>query len=198
MTALVLASASSSRARLLQHAGVPFEVHPARVDEDSVKESMLADGAQGRAIADALAELKACQVSNARPDALVLGADQVLVCDGELFSKAETIDDAAAQLRSLRGKPHLLLTAAVLAKDGTAIWRHVDISTLWMREFSDAFLEAYLAAEGDGLLGSVGCYRLEATGVQLFERIEGDYFSILGLPLVPLLAALRQHGVVAR
>lgn len=198
MTALVLASASSSRTRLLQHAGVPFEVHPAHVDEDSVKESMLAEGAQGRAIADALAELKARRVSNARPDALILGADQVLICDGELFSKAETMDAAAAQLRRLRGKPHLLVTAAVLAKDGSAIWRHVDISTLWMRDFSDAFLETYLAAEGDDLLGSVGCYRLEATGVQLFERIEGDYFSVLGLPLVPLLAALRQHDVVAR
>jgi len=198
MTALVLASASTSRARLLRHAGVPFEVHPAHVDEDSVKESMLADGAQGRAIADALAELKARRVSNVRPDALVLGADQVLICDGELFSKAETIEDAAAQLRSLRGKPHLLVTAAALAKDGAAIWRHADISTLWMRDFSDAFLETYLAAESDDLLGSVGCYRLEATGVQLFERIEGDYFSILGLPLVPLLAALQQHGVVAR
>jgi len=198
MTALVLASASSSRAKLLRQAGVPFEVHPAHVDEDSIKESMLADGAQGRAIAEALAELKALRVSSTRPDVLVLGADQVLVCDGELFSKAETMEDAVAQLRSLRGKPHLLVTAAVLAKDGAAIWRHVDISTLWMREFSDAFLGAYLAAEGDGLLGSVGCYRLETTGAQLFERIEGDYFSILGLPLVPLLTALRQQGVVAR
>lgn len=198
MTALVLASASSSRAKLLEHAGVSFEIHPAHVDEDSVKESMLADGADGRAIADALAELKALRISNTLPDALVLGADQVLVCDGELFSKAETEEAAAAQLRRLRGKPHLLITAAVLAKDGAAIWRHVDISTLWMREFSDAFLDTYLAAEGDGLLGSVGCYRLETAGAQLFERIEGDYFSILGLPLVPLLAALRQHGAVAR
>ena len=198
MTTLVLASASNSRANLLQRAGVPFEVRPAHVDEDSVKETMLAEGAQGRAIADSLAELKALQVSKARPDALVLGADQVLVCDGELFSKAGTMEDATAQLRNLRGKPHLLVTAAVLAKDGAAIWRHVDISTLWMREFSDTFLEVYLAIEGDDLLGSVGCYRLEATGVQLFERIEGDYFSILGLPLVPLLAELRQHGVVAR
>jgi septum formation protein len=198
MTTLVLASASNSRAKLLRQAGVPFEVHPGNVDEDSVKESMLADGAQGRAIADALAELKAHQVSTTRPDALVLGADQVLVCDGDLFRKAETMEDAAAQLRGLRGKPHLLVTAAVLAKNGAAVWRHVDISTLWMREFSDAFLEAYLATEGDGLLGSVGCYRLEAAGAQLFERIDGDYFSILGLPLVPLLEALRQHGVAVQ
>ncbi len=198
MTALVLASASSSRARLLQHAGVPFEVHPAHVDEDGVKESMLAEGADGRAIADALAELKARRVSNTQPGALVLGADQVLVCDGALFNKAETMEAAAAQLRRLRGKPHQLVTAAVLAKDGAPIWRHVDIATLWMRDFSDTVLESYLTAEGDDLLGSVGCYRLEAVGVQLFERIEGDYFSILGLPLVPLLTALRQHGVVAR
>jgi septum formation protein len=198
MSTLVLASASSSRARLLRHAGVPFEVHPAHVDEDSVKESMLADGADGRAIADALAELKARRVSNAQPSSLILGADQILVCDGELFSKAETMEAAAAQLRRLRGKSHQLVTAAVLAKEGAAVWRHADISTLWMRDFSDTFIETYLASEGDDLLGSVGCYRLEATGVLLFERIEGDYFSILGLPLVPLLAALRQHGVVAR
>jgi septum formation protein len=108
------------------------------------------------------------------------------------------MEAAADQLRRLRGKPHQLVTAAVLAKDGGAIWRHVDISTLWMRDFRDGFLESYLQAEGSALLGSVGCYRLEATGVQLFERIEGDYFSILGLPLVPLLVALRQHGVIAQ
>lgn len=198
MTSLVLASASSSRARLLQEARVPFEVHPALVDEEAIKESMLADGADGRAIADALAELKAIRIAVSHPGTLVLGADQVLVCDGRLFSKAETMDAAAEQLRRLRGRPHQLVTAAVLAKDGAAIWRHVDVSTLWMRDFGDAFLGSYLAAEGDGVLGSVGCYRLEAMGAQLFERIEGDYFSILGLPLVPLLTALRQHGVVAQ
>jgi septum formation protein len=161
-----------------------------------VRESMLGDGAEARAVADALAELKALRVSSSDPDALVLGADQVLVCEGMVFSKAETMDTAREQLQRLRGRRHQLVTAAVLAKGAAPIWRHVDISTLWMRDVSDGFLESYLGTEGDALLGSVGCYRLEAMGSQLFERIEGDYFSILGLPLVPLLAALRQQGVV--
>jgi septum formation protein len=196
MTALVLASASSTRAALLGHSGVPFEMRPAHVDEDTIREAMLADGAGGPAIADALAELKALRGSVSYHDALVLGADQVLVCERALFSKAGTVAAAREQLQRLRGRPHQLITAAVLAKGGAPIWRHVDISTLWMRDFSDGFLESYLDVEGDALLGSVGCYRLEAMGAQLFERIEGDYFSILGLPLVPLLAALRQHNVV--
>jgi septum formation protein len=196
MTVLVLASASGTRAGLLRHCGVPFEVRPAHVDEDMVRESMLGDGAEARAVADALAELKALRVSSSDPDALVLGADQVLVCEGMVFSKAETMDTAREQLQRLRGRRHQLVTAAVLAKGAAPIWRHVDISTLWMRDVSDGFLESYLGTEGDALLGSVGCYRLEAMGSQLFERIEGDYFSILGLPLVPLLAALRQQGVV--
>jgi septum formation protein len=196
MTALVLASASSTRAELLRQCGVPFEVRAALVDEDMVREAMLEDGAEARAIADALAELKARRVSAAHPDVLVLGADQVLVCEGALFVKVETMDSAREQLRRLRGRRHQLVTAAVLAKGAAPVWRHVDISTLWMRDFSEGFLESYLDSEGDALLGSVGCYRLEAMGAQLFERIEGDYFSILGLPLVPLLAALRQHGVV--
>jgi septum formation protein len=154
--------------------------------------------ADGRAVADALAELKALQVSASHPGSLVLGADQILMCEGQLFSKSESVEAAAGQLRRLRGRPHQLVTAAVLARDRAVIWRHVDISTLWVREFSDAFLRAYLAAEGNAVLGSVGCYRLETMGVQLFERVEGDYFSILGLPLVPLLVALRQHGVIAQ
>jgi septum formation protein len=158
---------------------------------------MLSEHADGRAIAGALAELKARRVSASDGEGLVLGADQVLVCEDTLFSKPETHAAARSQLQRLRGRPHQLLTAAVLARAGTPLWRHVDVSTLWMRSFSDAFLEAYLAQEGDAVLGSVGCYRLEGMGVQLFERIDGDYFSILGLPLVPLLAALRQHGVMA-
>jgi septum formation protein len=195
MTALILASGSSTRAQLLRQCGVPFRVRQPLVDEEMVRQSI--QGAEGRDVADALAELKAVRVSGSLPDALVLGADQVLVCDGSLFTKAATIDAARAQLLRLRGRRHQLVTAAVLARDAAPIWRYVDTSTLWMREFSDRFLESYLEAEGDGLLGSVGCYRLEGIGAQLFERIEGDYFSILGLPLVPLLAALRQHSVVA-
>jgi nucleoside triphosphate pyrophosphatase len=194
VTALVLASASASRARLLEAACVPFEIHPASVDEDRVKVSM--QGAGGHAVADTLAELKAMQVSKARPGALVLGSDQVLVAGGGLMSKAGTRAAAAEQLRALRGGMHRLVTAAVLARDGAVVWRHVEEARLWMRRFSDAFLERYLAGESDAALGSVGCYRLEGPGAQLFERVEGDYFSILGLPLIPVLAALREQGAL--
>jgi septum formation protein len=188
VTRLVLASASKSRARLLENAGVPFTVRPANVDEDAVK----ASGLDGRAVAERLAELKATAVA----DELVLGADQVLVCDGGLMSKAATLDEAAEQLRMLRNRRHVLVSAVVLASGGAPVWRHVEESALWMRDFSDAFLDSYLAAEGPDILGGVGCYRYEGAGAQLFARVEGDYFSILGLPLVPLLAALREHGVI--
>ena len=196
MTALVLASASAIRAELLRGAGVPFSVHPAKIDEDAVKNGMR--GAGGRAIAGQLAERKSLAVSTQHPHDLVLGADQVLEMDGELFSKAVTIGDAAAQLRRLRGRRHQLIGALVLAKGGTPVWRHVEASTLWVRDFSDAFLDAYLESEGEAVLGSVGCYRFEARGAQLFDRVEGDYFSILGLSLLPLLAALRDQGVMPR
>lgn len=198
MSELILASASASRARLLKDAGLRFDTSPARVDEDSLKASLLAEGADGRMIADALAELKAIRISASHPGRLVLGADQVLMSRGGLVSKARDIAAAARQLRQLRGERHELLTAAVLAKDGAPIWRHVEKSVMWMRDFSDAFLDAYLAAEGEEILGSVGCYRLEGLGAQLFERIEGDYFSILGLPLMALLAALRDQGAIER
>ncbi len=192
MTRLVLASASASRARMLEAAGVAFEIQPANVDEDAVK----AATHDGAAVAAVLAERKALHVSTGRPEALVLGSDQVLVARGGLMSKAGTREAAAAQLRALRGDVHSLVTAAVLAKAGKVVWRHAEEARLWVRAFSDEFLERYLAGESDAVLGSVGCYRLEGPGVQLFERIEGDYFSILGLPLVPVLAALREQGVV--
>lgn len=194
---LILASASDVRARVLRNVGVAFDIRPAHVDEDAVKDSLLAGGAPLRNVADALAELKAARISIAAPDALVLGADQVLAFEGELVSKCESLDEARNLLHRLRGKTHELISALVLAKGGSAIWRHVETARLTMRDFSDDFLNDYLAAEGEGLLKGVGCYRLEGRGPQLFERIEGDYFTILGLPLVPLLAALRQHGMVA-
>jgi septum formation protein len=194
VTCLVLASASTSRARVLSEAGVAFAVQPARIDEDAVK----ASGADGRAVATQLAGLKALAVSASRPGDLVLGADQVLVCAGSVLSKAGTGAEAAAQLRFLRGKPHILISALVLAQGGAVVWRHCDEARLRMRDFSDAFLDSYLEAEGEAVLGSVGCYRLEGPGAQLFESIEGDYFSILGLPLLPLLAALREQGVIPR
>lgn len=189
---LVLASASTSRARMLQAAGVPFDIVPAHVDEDAIKQSMLSP----RDIADTLAELKALRVSSRYPGALVLGADQVLAFGSELVSKSADMDEAAELLGRLRGQRHELLSAAVLAKDGVPVWRHVSVSKLWMRTFTDEFLYAYLEAEGEDVLSGVGCYRLEGLGSQLFERIEGDYFSILDLPLLPLLAGLRELGIL--
>jgi septum formation protein len=177
---------------------VEFEIVPAHVDEESVKQSLLAENAPARDVADALGELKAVRISASHPGALVLGADQVLAFGSELVSKCESLDEAATLLRRLRGKSHELISAAVLARDGAPIWRQVDTASLRMRAFSDEFLSDYLAAEGEGLLSGVGCYRLEGRGSQLFEKIEGDYFTILGLPLIALLTALRQQGILAQ
>lgn len=197
MTRLILASASEVRARVLKGAGVDFDIHPAHVDEEAVKNSLLAAKAPLRDVADALAELKALRVSENRPDALVLGADQVLAFEGELVNKCASLDEARTLLRRLRGRSHQLISALVLAKAGGAIWRTAETATLKMRDFSDRFLDDYLASEGEELLKGVGCYRLESRGAQLFERVEGDYFTVLGLPLQSLLAVLRQHGIVA-
>jgi septum formation protein len=197
MSGLVLASASQVRARVLEQAGVAFDIRPAQVDEDSVKDALLAAGAPLRDIADALAELKAKRISVSLPDALVLGADQVLAFEGELISKCSSLDEAQTLLRRLRGRKHELISALVLARAGGPIWRTVESASLWIRDFSDRFLEEYLSAEGEEILKGVGCYRLEGRGSQLFARVEGDYFTVLGLPLVPLLGALRQHGIVA-
>ncbi len=193
MTHLILASASASRAAILKQAGVAFDVVPANIDEDAVKASV----EEPRAVAEALASLKAFTVSASHPGPLVLGADQVLVLEGRIVSKAPGLDTAAAQLRRLRGRRHVLISALALARGGAPVWRHTSVAALAMRDFSDAFLEDYVAREGEAVLGSVGCYRLEGLGAQLFESVEGDYFSILGLPLLPLLSALRGFGVIA-
>jgi len=190
---IVLASKSAARRAVLDGAGVPYEAATAGVDEDAVKAGMLAEGADAREIADALAELKAIKVSRSRTG-FVVGADQTLEFEGALYDKAETLAEARARLQALRGKPHRLHSAVVVAKDGAPIWREVVTATLTMRDFSDAFLDDYLADEGQAALGSVGCYRLEGRGVQLFSRIDGDYFTILGLPLMGLLDLLRRHG----
>lgn len=197
MTRLILASGSAVRAAMLTHAGVPYEVRVAHVDEDAVKETLLAEGVDLRGIADALAELKAMRVSAPNPEALVLGADQVLAFEGRLLSKAQSLGEAREVLTQLRGKAHELLSAAVLAKGGAPIWRHVGRAKLHMRNFSDGFLDEYLASEGEDLLKGVGCYRIEGKGAQLFERVDGDNFTIMGLPLLPLLDALREQGVIA-
>lgn len=194
---IILASKSQARTSVLTGAGVPFEVAVAGVDEDAVKTAMLAQGASPRDVADALAELKAVKISRGRPG-FVIGADQTLEFEGGLYDKAETLEAARDRLKLLRGKPHQLHSAVVVAKDGAPIWREVVSATLTMRDFSDGFLEDYLASEGEHALGSVGCYRLEGPGAQLFSRIEGDYFAILGLPLLGLLDLLRRHGAVAQ
>jgi len=193
---VVLASKSVSRSALLAGAGVAFETRAAGVDEDAAKDALLGEGATPREVADALAELKALRVSSGTPG-LVIGADQTLDLGGRLIDKASSLQDARSRLLELRGRPHKLHSAVVVARDGEAIWREVKSATLWVRPFSDAFLDDYLQTEGETLLGSVGCYRLEGPGVQLFERIEGDYFTILGLPMLGLLDFLRLHGALA-
>jgi len=195
VSAIVLASKSPTRSALLSGAGIAFDTVSPGVDEDAVKAGLLAEGASVRDIADALAELKALKISNSRPG-FIIGADQTLEFDGALYDKVETVEAARERLRLLRGKSHKLHAAVVVARDGAAIWRDLVTVSLTMRPFSDAFLEDYLATEGANALGSVGCYRLEGPGAQLFSRIDGDYFAILGLPLLGLLDLLRRHGAL--
>ncbi|HZZ69866.1 MAG TPA: Maf family protein [Phenylobacterium sp.] len=194
-TGLILASKSVTRRAVLDGAGVTYEAAGSGVDEDAVKTELLARGAGPREIAAALAEKKALAVSVGRPE-LVIGADQTLEFNGRLYDKAETVQDARARLRTLRGRPHQLHSAVAVAQGGAVVWRETKSATLTMRDFTDAFLESYLAAEGEAALGSVGCYRLEGLGVQLFSRIDGDYFTILGLPMLGLLELLRRRGVL--
>jgi septum formation protein len=194
---LVLASGSASRRRMLEAAGLTFEVEPPRVDEESAKASLRAAGMKPRDQADALAELKALSVSRRRPE-FVIGADQMLAIEGDVLDKPKDIAEARAHLVRLRGKTHELFTAATVAREGVIIWRHIDTPRLKMREFSAAFADRYLEQAGEAALASVGAYQLEGLGAQLFERVDGDFFSVLGLPLLPLLAFLRQNGIVSR
>ncbi len=196
MSELILASSSSTRQRLLRAAGVAFSTEAAAVDETAVLESLAAAKARGRDAADLLAELKALKVSGRRAGAFVIGADQVLTCNGRFFSKPETVAAARAQLLQLSGKTHVLSSAVCVACDGAIVWRDVQEARLTMRALSDAFLDAYLAQAGADILGSVGAYHVEGLGIQLFSRIDGDTFTILGLPLLPLLDFLRTHGMV--
>ena len=194
---LVLASTSAARRAMLANAGVPHEAIAPHVDEEALKAALAAEGAAPRAVAEALAEAKAVKISQRMPGALVLGADQVLaLADGTMLDKPADRAGAAAQLRALRGSEHRLISAAVVAENGTAVWRVADVATLLVRAFSDDWLDAYLDAEGDAILGCVGSYRLEAIGAQLFARVRGDHFTILGLPLLAVLDFLRTRGVI--
>lgn len=194
--ALVLASASPTRAALLRAAGLEFEAVAAPVDEDAARRAAREDGNTAWEAALILAGLKARAVARRRPGALVIGCDQILVCGGQWFDKPSDLAAARAQLLALRGAEHVLETAVVCYRDGAEIWRHLARPKLAMSAFSEAFLDAYLAAEGEAVLGSVGAYRLEALGANLFERVEGEHASVLGLPLLPLLGFLRQHRVL--
>jgi septum formation protein len=183
---------------MLSAAGIAFEAMAPGVDEESAKAALRADGLTARALADALAELKATKLSQRNPAAFVLGCDQTLALDdGEMLDKPESRDDAARQLRLLSGRTHRLLTAAVICEGGRPIWRHVDIARLKVRTLSDRFIDSYLDAEWPAIAGCVGCYRIEGQGIQLFASVNGDHFTILGLPLMALLDFLRTRGILA-
>lgn len=188
-----LASTSAIRRQLLSNAGLTFDAIGANVDEDAIKEALRLEGASPRVQADKLAEAKAIRISQKR-GGLVLGCDQILAFKGESFDKSNSLEEASQRLKLLRGQTHSLECAVVIARDGLPIWRLVKSSNLTMRNFSDAFLADYLANHGEEALSSVGCYQFEGPGAQLFERVEGDYFAILGLPLLEVLDFLRLHG----
>ncbi len=193
---LILASSSSTRAALLRQAGVSFEVEAARVDEEMIKASLVAEGVKSRDIADALADAKARRVSGKHPDALVLGCDQVLDFEGSLLSKPVSPESSLAQLKTMRSKSHNLFSAAVIYEDTKPVWRHVGAAKLTMRDASDEYLSDYVQSNWESIRHSVGSYKLEEEGVRLFERVEGDYFTVLGMPLLEVLSYLTLRGTL--
>lgn len=199
MPTLVLASQSASRRAMLDAAGVAHEALPALVDEASAKESLLAEGTSPRDLADALAELKALKVSRMAPQALVLGGDSLVALDdGSLLDKPESREQARDHLERMSGKTHDIYSAAVIAEGGRPVWRHVDRARLHVRPLSEPFIESYLDLEWPAIAGCVGCFRIEGPGVQLFSRTEGSHFTILGMPLLPILDYLRTRGVMPK
>lgn len=193
---IILASGSAIRSQLLQNAAVTHEVIPARIDEETVKASLQAENASPRDVADVLAELKAQRVAARYPDALVIGCDQVLAFDRQILSKPSSEADAVTQLQTLRGQTHQLLSAAVIYGEGQPLWRHVGVVRLQMRDLSDTYITDYVARNWDSIQHSVGAYKLEEEGVRFFIRIEGDYFNVLGLPLLELLSYLTLRGTL--
>jgi septum formation protein len=194
---LLLASASPIRLALLRNAGLDVVAQPARIDEGAIRQSLAAEGAAPREMADVLAEYKARKLADLNPASLVLGCDQVLDFEGKAWSKPEDVEQARAQLKTLRGRSHHLHSALVLYHEGQPIWRSVGSARLTMHQVSDAYLESYLGRVWPAIASSVGGYQIEGEGIRLFSAIEGDYFTILGLPLVPLLSYLALRGFIA-
>jgi septum formation protein len=195
MAEIILASASAARQAMLRNAGLSFAVVPAQIDESAIRDALRAEGTGGRDIADALAEAKALKLSRRFPAALVIGCDQMLQCaDGSLLDKPQSPEEAAVQLQALSGASHQLLSAVVLAQGGSAIWRHIGLASMTIRRLSDDFITAYVAAHWDEIRHCVGCYQVEAAGVQLFSAIDGDPYTIQGLPMLELLDYLRVSG----
>jgi septum formation protein len=195
-THLILASASPFRRQLLENAGLDFESVPAEIDERAAEAPLAEGGVSPSDIALVLAEAKAIAVSEARPEAIVIGCDQTLSLDDEVFHKPEDMEDARRHLLRLSGRTHNLNSAIVLVRNGKTLWRHVSVASLTMRKLDPRFIGRYLARVGDKAFQSVGGYQIEGPGIQLFEQIEGDYFTIIGLPLLPLLAELRGTGLI--
>ncbi|MCW5647647.1 MAG: Maf family protein [Sphingopyxis sp.] len=195
---LLLASQSSGRAAMLRAAGLEFETTAAHLDEEALTASLLAAGQTPRNIADALAEAKAVKISSRLPGVTVLGADSTLALDdGAMLSKPATAEEACEHLRRMAGTRHRLFSAVVAARDSAPVWRAIGEARLWMRPLSDAFIAAYVAQHWDSIRRTVGCYEIEGAGVQLFERVEGDPWTIIGMPMLPLLAWLRTTGLAA-
>lgn len=199
MTQLLLASQSAGRANMLRAAGLSFEASPAHVDEEALTAALQAEGQTARNIADALAEAKAIKISARLPGVIVLGADSTLVLDdGTMLTKPEDAEDAKEQLRAMAGQRHRLFSAVVAARDGQPIWRHIGEAKLWIRALSDDAIDAYVQENWDSIRWTVGCYEIEGAGVQLFEKVEGDPWTIIGMPMLPLLQWLRTIGIAAK
>ncbi|HWU63424.1 MAG TPA: Maf family nucleotide pyrophosphatase [Ensifer sp.] len=195
---LILASGSPFRKQLMEAAGLTFAADPARINEREIEAPLVLAGATPEAVATALAKAKAEDVANRHADAFVIGSDQVMSMDGRLFHKCTSVEMAREQLRSMRGRTHRLSSAISIVRNGEEVWKHISVADLTFRDFTDAFLDSYIANAGSKVLLTVGAYSYEGLGQQLFEKVEGDFFTIIGLPMLPLLAALRELAIIPR
>ena len=197
-TKLILASGSPFRKQLMEAAGLTFDAEPARIDEREIEAPLILSGAAPDVVAAALAQAKAKDVANRNTQAYVIGSDQVMSMDGRLFHKCTSVEMAREQLWSMRGKTHRLSSAISIVRQGEEVWNHVSIADLTFRDFTETFLDSYIANAGSKVLLTVGAYSYEGLGQQLFEKVEGDFFTIIGLPMLPLLAALRDLAIIPR